>query len=246
MIPSRSDSATVASRGRRFGAATAALLTLALTAIAPPASHAQQLVRFPASDGGTVQADLYGAGERAVVLVHGGRFDRKSWKAQAEELAAAGYLALAIDLRAVADLRAGKDSPCVYDAPCLAIDVLAAVRYLRANGAKSVFGIGGSLGGGALAQAAAQSPGSIERLVLLAHMPIDEPQKLSGRKLFVTSRDDTSGSGPRLPEIRRQFESAPEPKELLILDGSAHAQFLFETDQGARLMGEILRFLSAP
>jgi hypothetical protein len=30
------------------------------------------------------------------------------------------------------------------------------------------------------------------------------------------------------------------------VDGSAHAQFLFQTDQGARVMHEILRFLSAP
>jgi len=32
----------------------------------------------------------------------------------------------------------------------------------------------------------------------------------------------------------------------LILNGSAHAQHIFETDQGARLMAEILRFLSEP
>jgi CHASE3 domain sensor protein len=30
----------------------------------------------------------------------------------------------------------------------------------------------------------------------------------------------------------------------LLLDGSAHAQFLFETDQGERLMKKILEFLS--
>jgi len=39
---------------------------------------------------------------------------------------------------------------------------------------------------------------------------------------------------------------APDPKELLILEGSAHAQFIFQTDQGERLMNEILKFLSAP
>jgi hypothetical protein len=38
----------------------------------------------------------------------------------------------------------------------------------------------------------------------------------------------------------------PEPKELIVLEGSAHAQFIFATDQGERLMREILRFLSAP
>jgi hypothetical protein len=31
-----------------------------------------------------------------------------------------------------------------------------------------------------------------------------------------------------------------------VLPGSAHAQFLFQTDQSARVMREILRFLSAP
>jgi hypothetical protein len=30
----------------------------------------------------------------------------------------------------------------------------------------------------------------------------------------------------------------------VILDGAAHAQFLFETDQGERLLSEIVRFLS--
>lgn len=37
-----------------------------------------------------------------------------------------------------------------------------------------------------------------------------------------------------------------DPKELVILEGSAHAQFIFTTDQGERLMREILRFISAP
>jgi hypothetical protein len=50
----------------------------------------------------------------------------------------------------------------------------------------------------------------------------------------------------RLPKIRAQYEKAPDPKELVILEGSAHAQFVFQTDQGERLMQEILRFLLAP
>ena len=72
------------------------------------------------------------------------------------------------------------------------------------------------------------------------------PGTLKGRKLFIVTRDDANAAGPRLPGIRAQYEKAPEPKELVILDGSAHAQFVFESDQGERLMREILRFLSAP
>jgi hypothetical protein len=33
---------------------------------------------------------------------------------------------------------------------------------------------------------------------------------------------------------------------LIILEGSAHAQFLFATAQGDRVMREILKFLTAP
>jgi hypothetical protein len=36
----------------------------------------------------------------------------------------------------------------------------------------------------------------------------------------------------------------PEPKKLIILDGTAHAQFLFQTDQGERVIREIVQFLS--
>jgi hypothetical protein len=33
---------------------------------------------------------------------------------------------------------------------------------------------------------------------------------------------------------------------LIVLDGSAHAQFLFQSPQSGRVMEEIVRFLSAP
>jgi pimeloyl-ACP methyl ester carboxylesterase len=126
--------------------------------------------------------------------------------------------------------------------------VLAAIHYLHEHGAKKVSVVGGSFGGWAAARAVAKTkPGEIDRLVLLAASGIEEPERLKGRKLFIVSRDDASGSGRlRLPEIREKYERAPDPKELVILEGSAHAQHIFKTDQAERLMAEILRFLSAP
>ena len=83
--------------------------------------------------------------------------------------------------------------------------------------------------------------------MLLAHGAYGPPERLKGRKLFIVSRDDIgSGDKPRLDKIRAQYDKAPDPKELVILEGSAHAQFVFQTDQGERLLQEILRFLSAP
>jgi pimeloyl-ACP methyl ester carboxylesterase len=168
------------------------------------------------------------------VLAHGGRFNKESWTPQTRALVAAGFV-LAIDFRGYGP------SHGPGDRDPLTLDVLAAVRYLQKNGAKSVSIVGGSMGGG-VAGIAAQ-PGEIDRLVMLGASPDEPADKLKCPSLFIVARDDTSGDGPRLPRIRAQYEKAPQPKELIVLDGSAHAQFLFQSDQAERVMREILRFL---
>jgi hypothetical protein len=89
------------------------------------------------------------------------------------------------------------------------------------------------------------APGEIDRLVLIAGSAEDPGDKLKGRKLFIVARDDANAAGPRLPRIRAQYERSTQPKELVVLDGTAHAQFIFDTPQADRLMAEILRFLTA-
>jgi pimeloyl-ACP methyl ester carboxylesterase len=208
------------------------------------AASVEKSVSFPTEDGGVIFADLYGSGARGVVLAHGGPFDKESWAKQARILEGAGFRVLALDFRGYGKSSGpGQSDP--MDAP-LYLDVLAAVRYLRSTGARTVSVIGGSMGGAAAGDASiASEPGEIDRLVLLGAAPNGPAEKLRSPVLFIVARDDTSGDGPRLPGIRKQFESAPQPKELIVLDGSAHAQYLFQTDQGERVMREILRFLSA-
>jgi pimeloyl-ACP methyl ester carboxylesterase len=211
-----------------------------------PAAPAPQRVSLPTADGGSLQADLYGAGARAVVLAHGGRFNKESWIPQARALEAAGFRVLAIDLRGTGQ----STGPGLKDphGPPLHEDVLAAVRYLRSSGAKTVSVVGGSMGGGATADALARArPGEIDRVVLLAASGDAPPEKLTGRKLFILCRDDIQGENtPRLPEIRAYYDRTPQPRKLVVLECSAHAQFIFQTDQAERLMREILGFLTAP
>jgi pimeloyl-ACP methyl ester carboxylesterase len=205
---------------------------------------AQKTVSFTTEDGGLVYADVYGEGDRGVVLAHGGRFNKESWDKQARTLTAAGFRVLALDFRGYGKSRGPGDSDPM-GAP-LQLDVLAAVRYLRKTGAKSVSVVGGSMGGGAAGDASITSqPGEIDRVVFLGAAPNRPADKLKSATLFIVARDDASGDGPRLPGIKAQYEKAPQPKGLIILDGSAHAQFLFQTDQADRVMREILRFLSA-
>jgi pimeloyl-ACP methyl ester carboxylesterase len=224
-------------------------LALALFAGGSPAWASDphpRLVSFPTDDGGLVFGDLYGAGDRGVVLAHGGRFDKESWSKPARALASAGFRVLAIDFRGYGPSRGpGMSDP--LSAP-LSLDVLAAVRYLRRAGAKTGSVVGASMGADAAGAASIRAePGEIDRLVLLAGGADTPGDKLRGRKLYILAHGDASGGGtPRLPKIREQYDRAPEPKELVILPGSAHAQALFETDQGEALLREILRFLSSP
>jgi dienelactone hydrolase len=225
---------------------TMKVLNVVLCCFAGSLAFAQKPVTFtlPGKSDQVVQADLYGTGTSAVVLAHGGRFNKESWKKQAQILAQSGFLVLALRFRG--DGPNPNGSPGSFGAgPDNAADVLAAVAYLHQIGATTVSAVGGSFGGDAVGDASANSePGNIARIVLLASSGGDFPEKLNGRKLFILARSDRNADGLRLDQISRSYAKARQPKKLIILEGSAHAQFLFDTDQGPRLMKEILRFLS--
>ncbi len=219
--------------------------TLSLPLLLTTLLAAQETISFPTQDGGRICADLYGKGGRAVVLAHGGRFKKESWRDQARVLASRGFRALAIDFRGFGCSTGPGQSD--FDHAPFQNDVLASVRYLKTHGAKTVSVVGGSFGGGAAGDASIESaPGEIDRIVFLGAAPNLPAEKLKSRTLFLVARDDANDGGPRLPRIRAQYERAPQPKEMIVVDGSAHAQFLFQTDQSDRVMRAILRFLLMP
>jgi len=221
-----------------------ALISLLAALLAVPVA-AQQTISFPTEDGGVVFADLYGSSARGVVLVHGGQFDKESWAPQAKRFQATGFEVLAIDLRGYGESHGPGDKDPM-DAP-LDKDVLAAVRYLHVHGAKTVSIVGGSMGGSAAGDASIESrPGEIDRVVMLGAAPNLPAEKLKSASLFIVARGDSEGNNSlRLPAIRAAYEKAPQPKKLVAVEGSAHAQFLFKTGQSERVMREILEWLKA-
>jgi pimeloyl-ACP methyl ester carboxylesterase len=221
------------------------LFAIALAVVLSQTSLAQKTIALPTPDGAVISANLYGSGSRAVLLVHGGRFTKESWALQIPAFTSAGFQVMAIDLRGFGHSRGpGQPDPSNEQ---LATDVLTAVHYLHTHGAATVSIVGGSMGGAAAADASiASEPGEIDRIVLLGAAPSGPAEKLKSPALFIVARDDTSGSdGPRLPGIRAQYEKAPPPKRLIVLAGSAHAQFLFQTAQSDRVLRDILQWLSA-
>src|SRR5260370_27049643 len=103
------------------------LLIVLAAAFLVNAAPAQRTIAFPTSDGGVVFADLYGHGEKGLVLAHGGELNKESWGPQARQFEAAGYFVLAFDFRGYGSSH-GPGQADLYTAP-LHEDVLAAVRY---------------------------------------------------------------------------------------------------------------------
>ncbi len=193
-------------------------------------------VTFPSPDSGTVSADIYGSGDRGVVLAHGRIFDKVSWRPLALKLAREGMIALPIDFRGYGSSKAGDQENALYN------DVLAAIAYLHESGVKKVSVIGGSMGGGAAARAAVESKaGAIDHLILLSPVPIEQPEAISAASiLYVVSAEEGL-----FEAVKSQYKKAPEPKRLEVLAGDAHAQHIFKTSLGPDLTKLILEFLCA-
>jgi pimeloyl-ACP methyl ester carboxylesterase len=220
-----------------------AALTVAILACSSLAEA--QAIAFRAGDGRLLYGDVYGSGDRGVViLAHGGYSSRASWKDTAEALRNARFHVLVFESRGAADLAAGRETPCLSDEVCQSKDVVSAIRQLQELGATSVALIGGSLGGAAVALAAIETgPRVVESLVLLAPAEVPAPEMIPSRKLFIVSRNDANAAGLRLPGIRAQFARAQPPKEFKLLEGSAHGQQMLFTPDGAALCRDIIRFL---
>jgi dienelactone hydrolase len=213
-------------------AAALAALALAGSAGAARAGPDSRRVELATADGGTALASEWGSGARGVVLVHGAIFDRASWDPLARRLAAAGHRVLAVDLRRNAERE-------LLDERALRLDVEAAVLALRRSGAARVALVGASLGGRVAGDwAASAGADAVERIALLAPAGLQEPERLPGRKLVVLSRDEPSAA-----RVRELFGRLPEPKRLVELEGSAHAQHVFATPQAARLTEVLVQFL---
>jgi pimeloyl-ACP methyl ester carboxylesterase len=192
-------------------------------------------VSFGTADGGRIFADRYGQGDHGVVLAHGAVFDKGSWAPIAEELSNQGFTVLAIDFRGYGKSTSGKERKALHK------DLLAAVRYLRSGGIPLVSLIGASMGGGAAAQAAVEAKaGEIDRLILLSPVPIKSPENMTaGKILFIASKEEGN-----MATVKKQYERSPKPKSLYLLDGDAHAQHIFKTDQSKMLTDRLVAFLS--
>ncbi len=164
---------------------------------------------------------LWLSGERSVLLVHGAAYDAVSWEAQARALASQGFTVLAVE-------ELGPDA--VRDGLFYLLNVC---------GATGVTVIAASAGGEPALEALADPQQGIAGLILLGATG-DVAALGSYPKLFVASEGEGLADW-----LSAMVDEAPgDRNETLILPGAAHAQAIFETDQGDDLVDAILAFLN--
>ena len=170
---------------------------------------------------GDTEAIVWGdGGDRVAVLSHGAAYDAASWKPQGQTLAENGVVALAVEDTSAQNLRA-------------------AIGYLEGkHGVEGVALIGASAGAGPVLRVAEDNPEEVSQVILLSATG-DVSGLEECPKLFVASEGE--GIADR---VRQMANEAPgDRNEALVLPGDAHAQAIFRTGEGGRLMRAILERL---
>lgn len=168
----------------------------------------------------------------AVLLLHDFSRERRDWEALAPEFTSRGLATLAIDLRAHGDStkKNGKPLPIsprqMSDPNGFPRDVEAACRWLKGR-AKATGIVGLSLGGNLAILASAER--LADAIVVVSSNAERLPPLAGGRStvaraaLFIASE-----AAPRREESAQAlFAAAAEPKQLLLVPGSAHNLVLF-------------------
>jgi pimeloyl-ACP methyl ester carboxylesterase len=166
------------------------------------------------------EALVWGEGNYGVVLAHGASYDAASWEPQAKEIARNGMVALAVE-----DI-SGES-------------VASAAEYLKEKRTpRGVALVGSSAGTSGVLEAAESHPKLPDQLIILSGTG-DVSRLGAYPKLFVASE----GEGLAEEAHRMAEESRGTQNETLIVAGDAHAQAIFRTAEGKKLMDAMLQRL---
>ena len=170
------------------------------------------------------KADYFaGKSARSVILAPGAMFSKESWHFLAERFQEQGISSVALN---------SGSSP----------DLLNAIAFLKAKGAKKITIVGASAGGaGVLFTLQDRIDPLVDSVILLAPaggLPIKNEQV---KKLFIVAEDDMVSSNA---EVYKLYINSSDPKLYEEIMGSSdHAQRLFEGQHKERIIKMMLNFI---
>ena len=164
-------------------------------------------------------------GEKAVVWVPGFIFNKESWFKIAKSLQAEGIASMAITGNSVNHVRS-------------------ALQQLARRGHRDFILVGGSRGAKAVLNMVDRvfTTTFVTGVVTISAVggnPIDDfNRSIPLRKLFIVSEDEK-----HLSTVQALYDESKEPKQLVVIPGEAHAQFLFYGPDKAEVESLIRNFI---
>ncbi len=170
------------------------------------------------------KADYFaGKAPRAVIFAPGAMFSKESW-----HFLAARFQEL--DISSVS-LNSGSTP-----------DLLNAIAFLKTKGVQKIAVVGASAGGAGVLYTLRDNPDPlVDTVVLLAPAGGPPLQNDRVRKLFIVAEDDMISSSA---EVYKIFKDSSDPKLYEELEGSDHAQRLFNSKQKEIVTQLIIRFIT--
>jgi dienelactone hydrolase len=203
-------------------------------------------VSFETDDGVTLNGTVYGMGTTAVIFAAESDKRQSAWAEVAQAAARLGYLAMTFDFR----FWGPGGQRDIEQMNAADVDLLGAITFVRAEGAQAVVLVGASLGGIAVAKAAAVAE---PRAVIILAAPLGHPdleinvsagelRAATAPKLFIAAEDDQAVPAS---ETQAMYDLAADPKEIVIYPASQHGTALLGTTHGADLRNRLLGFIQA-
>ena len=183
-----------------------------------------QEVKIALAGTAETKADYFaGKSARSVILAPGAMFSKESWHFLAERFQEQGVGSVALN---------SGSSP----------DLLNAIAFLKAKGAKKITIVGASAGGaGVLFTLQDRIDPLVDSVILLAPaggLPIQNEQI---KKLFIVAEDDMVSSNA---EVYKLYINSSDPKLYEEIMGSSdHAQRLFEGQHKERIIKMMIHFI---
>lgn len=162
-------------------------------------------------------------GKRAVVFVPGFIFNKESWKTLAITLQKEGIASVAISAKSENPIRR-------------------AIQELVRRGHRDVVLVGGSSGAAAILNTMEQvaSVSVVSGVVLMSPVRGNPMDDQPVAKLFIVSEGEKS-----FETVQALHDGSMEPKTLMAIPGTAHAQFLFYGPAKAEVNAAIVEFVTA-
>jgi dienelactone hydrolase len=182
-----------------------------------------QEVNIGLSGAAETKADYFaGKNRRAVIFAPGAMFSKESWHFLAARFQELGMGSVALNSGSTSDLLNG-------------------IGFLREKGAEKIAIVGASAGGAGVLYMLRDAPGpEVDTVVLLAPAGGVPLQNDTIRKLFIVAEDDMISSSA---EVYKLYKSSSDPKLYKELQGSDHAQRLFDSKQKENVIQLIIGFI---